>query len=160
MQHSHSWLRRNFWALLVWVFCVLAIFVPPYLLKTEHNPPVGVYIAIMGGLAAFVTFRESMKRAEKAGWIVLITLFIVAEIRSLYISDAEQIAKFSKISDALDATKRGLDTTARGIDSAIRNGQKQFQATMSSTNALLTESQKTIPGHYWGELILLRVIWI
>jgi hypothetical protein len=37
------------------------------------------------------------------------TLLIFAEIRNLYIADADQVAKFEKTSGALEATKNGLE---------------------------------------------------
>jgi hypothetical protein len=63
---------------------------------------------------------------------------MIAEIRNLYVADAEQVEKFGKVSDALDATKKGLEATApSGIDATARalkenmaNSQSQFTATM------------------------------
>jgi len=81
----------------------------------------------MGGLAAFVTFREKLRPVEKAAWIVLITLLIVAEIRNIYVSDAEQIERFGKISDSLTETKRGLDTTAIGITATAKTLDKVME---------------------------------
>lgn len=140
-----SWCRRNLYSILVWILCVPAFLVPMYLLKNGHNPPVGVYIAIMGGAAAYVTFRENLRPTEKAAWIFLITLLIVAEIRNLYVADAEQVSKFAKISEALDETSRGLDATAKGIegtakalDKSITDSEQRFSATMERTDAVLT----------------------
>jgi hypothetical protein len=73
-----------------------------------HNPPVGVYIAIMGLVAACVSLRKEPSRIEKFLWIIVMTVLMVAEIRNLYIADADQVAKFTQISYALDATKNGL----------------------------------------------------
>jgi len=124
---------------------VLALLVPMYLIRTGHTPPVGVYIAIMGGAAAYVTFRENLRPTEKAAWIFLITLLIVAEIRNLYVADAEQVGQFTKISEALDATSRGLNATAKGIDvtakaldKSIKASDQRFSATMRRTDAVLT----------------------
>ena len=85
---------------------------------------------MMGGVAAYVTFRVGMGTAEKIGWIALITLLMIAEIRNLYVSDAEQVAKFGKISRDLETTKEGLEKTARGIDATTAQSQRQFQTTM------------------------------
>ena len=117
--HSRSWFRRSLCAFSVWIACLPAFFVPRYLLKTEHNPPVGVYIAVMGLAAAVVTFREKIRPSEKAAWIVLVTLLVFAEITNLYVADADQLAKFTKVSDALDATKKGLNATVAGIDVTV-----------------------------------------
>lgn len=84
---------------------------PNYLLKTGHHPPVGVYIAVMGGLAAILTFRTEPSRVERAAYIVLITLLMVAEIQNLYVEAGRQTAEAKKVSDTLDATNRGLGET-------------------------------------------------
>ena len=49
-------LKRNLCALVVFALCIPAYIVPTYLQTTCHNPPVGVYIGVMGLLAAIVTF--------------------------------------------------------------------------------------------------------
>jgi hypothetical protein len=52
----------------LWVafLVVLAAVVIPWLLRHgQHDPPVGVYIGIVGGLAAGVTFRKEPGLREK-----------------------------------------------------------------------------------------------
>lgn len=124
---------------------MIALVIPWYLRKNGHNPPVGVYIAIMGAAAAYVTFRENLRPVEKSAWIVLITLCVFAEIRNLYVADAEQVAKFGKISDALDATKKRLSETASGInatatklDKSIAKSQEQFEVTIGGVKENLS----------------------
>lgn len=109
-------LRENLFFLLAILLWGPAFFIPNYLAESQHNPPVGVYIAIMGPVAAAVTFRKEPCKKEKAAWILLMTLLMFAEIRNLYVADADQLAKFERISDALDVTQRGLNAAARGID--------------------------------------------
>lgn len=142
---ARSWFHRRIYALVVFILCIPAFFIPHYLLKAGRNPPVGVYIAIMGGVAALMAYREKPRPLEKAAWILLITLFIVAEIRNLYVADAGQVAKFREISDALDSTKKGLESTAHGIDAtakaldlSVTTSRNQFAATMGRTNSVLT----------------------
>jgi hypothetical protein len=60
-----------------------------------------------------------------------------AEISNLYVADKEQVEKFGKISDALDATKKalaetaaGIDTTTKALDKSIAKSQEQFDAMM------------------------------
>jgi hypothetical protein len=50
---------------------------------------------------------------------------MIAEIRNLYVADAEQVEKFGKVSDAPDATKKGLEATASGIDATARSAQRK-----------------------------------
>jgi hypothetical protein len=70
----------------------------------------------MGGLAAAVTFRKDPSLKEKAAWIVLITLVMVAEVRNLYVADREQAATFSKINSDLERTGEGLNKTLDRLD--------------------------------------------
>jgi hypothetical protein len=85
-----------------------------YLSIGNHRAPVGVLIGIMGFVAAAITFRDKPQKMEKATWIVLMTVLLVAEIRNLYVADAEQNAKQEKINE-------GLTTTAAGINTAVKN---------------------------------------
>lgn len=134
----------------------VAIFVPHYLLAGGHHPPVGTYIAIMGGLAAAVTLREKPSLPEKAAWIFLIALVMVAEIRNLYIADAEEAAKFDTIGKGLDATKRGLDGTVAalnaaadslsGISDEITSAATKSQQGFSSTMAKVADVINTETG--------------
>jgi hypothetical protein len=99
----------------------------------------------MGGLAAAVTFRKDPSLPEKAAWILLITIVMVAEIQNLYVADAEQAGKFEAIGKELDATRKGLDNTvirldatatslqdiSSGITEAANKSQARFNTTMS-----------------------------
>jgi hypothetical protein len=126
-----NWILRNKTQVFTWALFGAALLLTIYLQGTGHAPPVGVYIALMGGAAAWVTFRVNMSTWEKIGWIAIITLLMFAEIRNLYVSDAEQVAKFGKISRDLETTKEGLEKTARGIDATTAQSQRQFQTTMA-----------------------------
>jgi hypothetical protein len=102
----------------------VAFFVPPYLIKTGHHPPVGTYIAILGVLAAAVTFRKEPSLLEKGAWIIVFTLVGVAEIRNLYIADEEQANKFNSIRSDLEVTNQGLKqtVTALGVTATTLKG--------------------------------------
>jgi hypothetical protein len=67
-----TWLP-NYWTWIALSLCPVAFLLPRYLIKHGHHPPVGTYIAILGGLAAAVTLREHPPVKEKAAWIMLIT---------------------------------------------------------------------------------------
>jgi hypothetical protein len=139
------WTKRNRHILIVLSFCPPAYFVPERLRATSHNPPVGVYIAVMGLLAVIVTFFR-IKKAEKAAWIALLTLLVVAEVRNLYIADADQLNKFRTISSDLDATRRSLDATADGITATAKaikqntdQNAKHFSATMAESHEAISQ---------------------
>jgi hypothetical protein len=143
---------REFGFLLLAIFLSIAAFlVPNYLSRTGHNPPVGVYIAILGLVAATVTFRKDPRPREKAGWILLMTLIMVAEIRNLYVADADQLRKFGKISGSLDATKRGLDATANGINETAK-GMKELWGQATGGDSYLYYSPSVLAGPIGVEL--------
>lgn len=117
-----------------------------WLAKFAAPPPVGLYIAVLGGLAAFVTLRKEPSTSEKAVYIVAITLLMVFEITNLYKEADRQRAEGQKVSDALDKTNQGLKTTLAGLQGVVQqingvsstlktNGdtsQKQFHLTMNA----------------------------
>ena len=87
------------------------------------RPPVGVYIAIMGLVAALMAAREDPEGLEKFWWISLMAILMVVEIGNLYKTSDEQSKTFFKISQDLDTTKKELQAaadqlqkTADGID--------------------------------------------
>jgi len=121
-----AWCRRHKWSLVAALSWIPAFFVPRYLSAIDHSPPVGVYVAVMGAVAAAVTFRKDPSATEKATWIVLITLLMIAEVRNLYVGDAKQAAKFADI-------EKRLTSAVDGIGTAIKNGQQQ----LSKQDALL-----------------------
>ena len=139
------WWRPAYWTWLAISLCPVAYFLPHYLLSSGHHPPVGTYIAIMGALAVAVAFRKEPPPFEKAAWIILITIVMVAEIKDLYIADDEQARKLKEIDQRLDATSQGLDETSvrlgtatdslrgisNGITEAANKSQAQFNTTMS-----------------------------
>ncbi len=155
-----SW-RADPFAWIAALLCPFAIVVPHLLIKSGHHPPVGTYIAILGVLAAAVTFRKDTSLPEKALWTILFALLGFAEIRNLYISEQEQIEEFRTIADGLsqangdlEQTKKGLDKTAGGLDTASENLQtlsdrmtdsstnarKQFKASMTASNEILRKT--------------------
>lgn len=151
------------WPLLAFFSCLLAFFITNHLHKTGHNPPVGVYIAIMGPVAACVTFRKEPSRIEKALWIVVMTVLMVAEIRNLYIADSDQLKKFTTITDGLVKTKEGLDETAgllKNLWGETTGGDSYlwFQPTLVTAfdnnamerykNTVLFEAFPQVIGHY------------
>jgi hypothetical protein len=140
------------WTRAALVSCVLTLFITICLYKTKHTPPVGVYIAIMGLVAACVTFRKEPRRSEKFCWILVMTVLMVAEINNLYIAEADQLLKFQQTSGALDDTKSGLEAT--------KNGLERTSSGLSSTAADLKDLiGKTTGGasYLWYEPTVMAI---
>lgn len=95
--------------------CALAVVIPRWIVVYYGRPPVGVYIAVMGLVAAFMAARKDPTGFEKFLWIGLMTILMCVEIANLYRTSDEQARIFSKISGDLDTTKQGLQTTANSL---------------------------------------------
>jgi hypothetical protein len=144
-------LRRrgyNCWALFALLLCIPAFFVPRYRVAHCLHTPVGVYIALLGGLAVAVTLRKEPWLKEKAAWVGLISLLMYAEIRNLYVADREQTQTFLTIQTGLNETKTGLDASAKalsgiseGIGKASGESQKQFDMAAERSNVILDKTQ-------------------
>lgn len=103
------------WTAIAIVCLFLGLSLALYLSIGNHRAPVGVLIGIMGFVAAAITFRDKPQKMEKAIWIILMTVLLVAEIRNLYIADAEQNAKLEKISGDLTTSVAGINTMVNNI---------------------------------------------
>ena len=102
------------WTVIAVVCLVVGVSLSLFFSMGNHRAPVGVLVAIMGLVVAAVTFRREPERTEKACWIALMIVLLVAEIRNLYIAHAEQTAKLETISG--DPT-----TSVPRINKAVKN---------------------------------------
>jgi hypothetical protein len=100
----------------------------------QYRPPVGVYIAVVGVLAAGVTFRSEPTKREKALWILTITILVVGEISGLYKADTEQKKQYATITS-------GLRTSIDALNTTIAENQKHFDKTIGKIDdAINTET--------------------
>jgi hypothetical protein len=121
------------------VICTAAaaiIFIPMY-----WSPPIGVYIAALGALAAYMTLRPSQGPVEKAVWVVGIFVLAALEVGNLY-HDRDQ-------HEAQEAAARQEQThefkvIADGIETSNKNSQQQFDATMKQMGVTLKAAQDTL----------------
>ncbi len=139
-----------------WIWIALAClpaaaYIPLCLSRRGYHIPVGVYIGIMGLLAAAVTLRDKQSVYEKAVWILVLTCLMGAEIRNLYTADKEQAATFGSISDSLKATKVGLEAAANrlngisgDINDAAGESKNQFSETMSKVGRLTSLTSQNL----------------
>ena len=110
-QKMRSSQRHTRWEYFASVLFLLAIIVPYYLLQAGLHPPVGLYITIMGVVAAGVALRKDPPVREKAAWILVIVMLTVAEIKNLYVAEHEEAQTFSNIVSGLQRTANGLKET-------------------------------------------------
>jgi len=146
----YRWARLHLWVLPT-VLCAVAVFVSRHLFVTGHRPPVGVYIAIAGVVAGVLQLRKEPSKTEKAAWIVLMTVLLVAEIRNLYVEDSRQAARFQGIANSLRETKDGLKQTSDTLKNNIDENAKQFDATMKRSNQILGLSEESLNNITGGD---------
>jgi len=158
MTPSQKWIESSGWTIFSAVCLVAAICGAVFLSAANHRAPVGVLIGVMGFIAAGITFRHDPGKTEKAIWIILMTVLLVAEIRNLYVADAEATAKFSdqteklgKISDGLSTAIAGINTTVTNSQSQIDASKDQFTATIKKSNTLLALSQESLKNITGGD---------
>lgn len=141
---SNSWLRVAAASVL------LCAYLPHYLAGRGISPPVGFYIAALGGLAAAVTLRKEPSSTEKAFWVIAITILMVAEMHSLYVAEDKHNQETRTISEALNLTNKGLKKTLDGLDEVV--GKLQgisgdiTEATKKSTEQFTTTISEMTGG--------------
>lgn len=151
----YEW-RTRIWTMLALLFCIFSLVLPWYLSKHGHHPPVGTYIAFMAAIAASVALRKEPPVSEKAAWILLVMLLMVAEVRNLFVIDREQAETFHAIQHRFDETEQKLGQTANGLDltekslrklsddtaQAEKSNQQQFAAQIDKSNKLMSMSKE------------------
>jgi hypothetical protein len=115
-----SWVRLNYWTIIAAIVSTVAFTILVHLAKHDHRPPVGTYIAILGFVAAAVTFRKDPPVHEKFFWIIAITLLMTAEIQNLYKDRDEHTAQQSLISQNLGAQGQTLSGIAQNIHLSLQ----------------------------------------
>lgn len=121
----------------------------------QWHPPVGSWIAMLALLGVIVPwlFRppDKMGRTEKAIWTFVMLLFLVLELRTLYLdrdehdreqahASCEQLKRFQAIADtlssAISANQTQFQLTMQKLSEDETSRQNQFNATMGgfSTN--------------------------
>lgn len=127
-----GWLRHNRLSVLLLFLSSVAFYLPGWLFNHQYHVPVGIFVTVMGFVAAAMTLREPSSKMEKAFWMLVLTALMVAEIRNLYKADAEQAITFSGISQKLEITKEKLDSTSddiRATSQAVGRAAGALEAT-------------------------------
>lgn len=137
---SISWLLKT---LLLLAAIPVAYLVPEHLIQSGYHVPVGVYIAIMGVVVAATTFINEPSALEKVAWIALITLLMYAEIRNLYVADAEQAKTFTTITSGLQETSTQLESTSNRIEQQFGEIRNRFGEIRNRFNSVDTRMDET-----------------
>ncbi|MGO9936208.1 MAG: hypothetical protein ACLPH3_00920 [Terracidiphilus sp.] len=114
-------------------------------------PSMGTSIAILGGVAALMTTRDTMPPLEKAGYIVVITILLVAEVKAIRNNDATvksdkdaQNAQYETLKHQTQQLRDQASTILTNTNTAITAGQVQFANTMEQLQGEQRSIEKTV----------------
>jgi len=94
----------------------------------DWHPPVGLFIAVLGLLAAVVPLlRDKIGKYEKAAWTLQMSVLVILEVRTIYAERNEQNKPFAEI--------------AAGIKTSIDASQYQFSATMARLETVTAKEE-------------------
>jgi len=94
----------------------------------------GVFIAILAGLAAAVTFRKEPGRLEKAAWIIVFFSLMWMEVWMVGIDRQSHEYQEAQASHLL---LKGFSNIGDGIKKSIAQSDQHFEATIGKTNKVL-----------------------
>jgi hypothetical protein len=101
-------------------------------------PSPGTSVAILGGVAALMTTRTDMRPLEKAGYIAVITILLVAEIAAIRKNDAEiqndrlvQNRNYQTLRRQTQELRDQAASILSNTETVIKDGQVQFKETTS-----------------------------
>jgi hypothetical protein len=115
------------------------------------HPPVGVYIGILGFLGVLVALiRDPTKigRREKAAWVFVMFALLMLEIKSVYQDRNEHDQQQA---EARERETKSFESIAKGIEGAIQQSQKDFEATMRKSDAIMGRVGDSIKSQTGGE---------
>jgi hypothetical protein len=115
------------------------------------HPLVGVWIGILGLLGVVVALtRDPTKigRREKAAWILIMTVLLLLEIKSVYQDRNEHDREQA---DARERETKSFEAIANGISSTIQQSQQHFDATMAKSDQLTKLSQEGLANVTGGD---------
>jgi hypothetical protein len=115
------------------------------------HPPVGVYIGILGFLGVFVALtRDPTKigQREKAAWILVMTVLLVLEIKSVYQDRNEHDQQQA---EARERETESFESIAKGIEGAIQQSQQDFDATMRKSDVIMGKVGDSIKNQTGGD---------
>lgn len=109
----------------------------------QAHPPVGTFIAILSVIGVLVPlFREwnSIHKAEKALWTLLMFLLVFGELRTLYLDrDEHDFEQARARCEELENFRQIANT----LEKSIRKNQEHFDKTVSQLNEVYGETKLT-----------------
>jgi hypothetical protein len=109
------------------VLVVACTCVAVWAIRTTPSP--GTSIAILGAVAALMSLRPAIHPVEKAGWVSIITVLLVAEMHSIRKNDqdvaSERVAQNRKLA--------GLNTELATITSDLKTTLGDVEKTLMQT---------------------------
>jgi hypothetical protein len=93
------------------------------------TPSPGTSIAILGAVAALMSVRPEMRPLEKAGWLIIITVLLVAEVHSIRKNDKD----VSSERTAQQETLKALNDKATSITNELKTALNDVDKTLKQT---------------------------
>jgi hypothetical protein len=131
------WWNSNSVAFAVWFIASIAS-----LWAIFDTPSMGVSIAILGGIGAIMTTRTTMRPLERAGYIIVITVLLIAEIFAIQRNNREESTTRTDQIRRLGELK---DETAEAID-MITGGDSSGYVTVLPLHILPQDPNKVLLG--------------
>jgi hypothetical protein len=110
----------------------------------DWNPPVGVFIAILGLLGVIVPLirpLETMGKREKAIWTCIAFVLLVVELRIIYQDRAHHDKDQA---EARAQEERNFKTIANGLQQSINQSKEDFDTTIGKIKPILEASETTL----------------
>ena len=134
-----SLVRSRWISILLAFLAAVGFYLPAWMFRHGHHFPVGVYVTVMGVVIAAMAAMPHEPEGSRALWMLFIILLGVAEIRSIYVENSEQMLQFQKISHDLDLTAQGLKETAAGIRDSVSRMNELWNETTGSNSYMYFE---------------------
>ena len=115
------------------------------------HPPVGVWIGILGFLGVAVALTRDptkISRGEKAAWIGVMFILLGLEMKSVYQDRTEHDLQQA---EARERETKSFESIGKGIEGAIQQSQKDFEATMRKSDAIMGRVSDSIKSQTGGD---------
>jgi len=151
---------REQWLACLWVSAGFAL----ALWSIVSVPPPGVSVGILAVVGIFVTFK-TLANLEKAAWAVVITMLILAEVRSINKNEESNKNERELQISRLASIKQETDSLVSELKQQLLDNRKQYEdtitnlkATSSKADAAATNAMQSANDVTGGDSFALLVI--